>query len=379
MATSKDYSDDEDDNWLKDVQDADVFVMYNNDDEYEIFKYIFSIFEENNVSFVSPEQHIKPGYRTYQAIDQAIKTSKKMLLILSKESIEKFSFSLETLLALEKSLLTNKLSLIILLKDGLNEKDVPKLPILKYASHVILESNMHEKCIEKVIDMIKVDVTMDAVLPAGNLAAGMAWSHFTGFLEIVLHELANGIKKSEWFNDNLGHMPVCLFMLLPYSGRSTGKLGDDDPNVEEVGEIEIIINNRNYSPKVCKVTERDKNGQVKSEYYCVAQYPGAFCALGTIQQDIISRLPKQEREVEVQRFYHYLGEILNHDKYKQYGSLARMLMYNDEDKSEEASVSYQLRNGIQEVLKEHLGKPADGTIKQNIAECEKAQTARRLA
>ena len=77
-------------------------------------------------------------------------------------------------------------------------------------------------------------------------------------------ELANGIQKSEWFNDNLGHMPVCLFMLLPYSGRSTGKLGDDDPSVEEVGEIEIIINNRNYSPKVCKVTERDKNGQVKS-------------------------------------------------------------------------------------------------------------------
>ena len=77
-------------------------------------------------------------------------------------------------------------------------------------------------------------------------------------------ELANGIKKSEWFTDNLGHMPVCLFMLLPYSGRSTGKLGDDDPNVVEVGEIEIIINNRNYSPKVCKVTERDKNGQVKS-------------------------------------------------------------------------------------------------------------------
>ena len=57
---------------------------------------------------------------------------------------------------------------------------------------------------------------------------------------------------------------MCLFMLLPYSGRSTGKLGDDDPNVVEVGEIEIIINNRNYSPKVCKVTERDKNGQVKS-------------------------------------------------------------------------------------------------------------------
>jgi hypothetical protein len=59
MATSKDYSDDEDDNWLKDVQDADVFVMYNNDDEYEIFKYIFSIFEENNVfTLICPnEEH----------------------------------------------------------------------------------------------------------------------------------------------------------------------------------------------------------------------------------------------------------------------------------------------------------------------------------
>ena len=30
----------------------------------------------------------------------------------------------------------------------------------------------------------------------------------------------------------------------------------------------------------------------------------------------------------------------------------------DEDKSEEASVSYQLRKGIHEVIKEHLGNPA---------------------
>lgn len=59
-------------------------------------------------------------------------------------------------------------------------------------------------------------------------------------------------------------MPLCLFMLLPHSGRSTGKLGDDDRDVEEVGQIEIIINHRPYSPKVCKVTERDKNGHIKS-------------------------------------------------------------------------------------------------------------------
>ena len=82
--------------------------------------------------------------------------------------------------------------------------------------------------------------------------------------EFLISELAQGIKKSEWFNDNPGHMPVCLFMLLPFSGRSTGRLGDDDPSVEEVGEIEIKINHRPYSPKVCKVTEKDKNGQVKS-------------------------------------------------------------------------------------------------------------------
>jgi hypothetical protein len=62
-------------------KEKENFSILSFDDEYEIFKYIFSIFEENNVSFVSPEQHIRPGYRTYQAIDQAIKTSKKMLLI----------------------------------------------------------------------------------------------------------------------------------------------------------------------------------------------------------------------------------------------------------------------------------------------------------
>lgn len=33
-------------------------------------------------------------------------------------------------------------------------------------------------------------------------------------------------------------------------------------------------------------------------------------------------------------------------------------LFVDEDKSEEASVSYQLRKGIHEVIKEQLGKPA---------------------
>ncbi|XP_063429805.1 uncharacterized protein LOC134712311 isoform X2 [Mytilus trossulus] len=369
MATGRDPNvKDDEDPWLKAVENADVFVMYNNDDEYEISKYIFTIFQNNKVAYVSPEEHIMPGFRTYQAIDQAISASKKMLLILSKESIENFSFSLETLLALEKSLQTNKLRLIILLKDGLGEENIPKLPMLQLASHVILERNLHEKCIMNVIEMIRADVTIDSVLPAGNLAAGMAWSHFTGYLELVLPELAQGIKKSDWFNDNPGHMPLCLFMLLPHSGRSTGKLGDDDRDVEEVGQIEIIINHRPYSPKVCKVTERDKNGHIKSEYFCVAQYPGAFCALGTIKEEILCSFTKTQRDVEVQRFYHYLNEILNHEKYKQYGVLTKMLMYDDEEKGESATISYQLRQGVHDVIKNQLEKAAEGVKKAEETE-----------
>lgn len=81
------------------------------------------------------------------------------------------------------------------------------------------------------------------------------------FLFYIILALAQGIRKSDWFNNNPGHMPLCLFMLLPLSGRCAGSLAKEDQDVEEVGEIEIKINNRPYNPKVFKVSERDKNGQ----------------------------------------------------------------------------------------------------------------------
>lgn len=30
------------------------------------------------------------------------------------------------------------------------------------------------------------DVTLKSVIPAGNFATGLAWSHFTGYLKIIL-------------------------------------------------------------------------------------------------------------------------------------------------------------------------------------------------
>lgn len=154
MTASRDQQEDEDP-WLRDVQDAEVFVMYSDDDEYEISKYIFTIFSNNDVTYASPAENMMPGFRTPQAIAQAVRHSKKMLLILSKDSINKFSFSLEILLAIEKCLQTNKLNLIILLKDGIKEEDIPRIPMLQCAVPVILQSNLHERCISCVIQRIR--------------------------------------------------------------------------------------------------------------------------------------------------------------------------------------------------------------------------------
>lgn len=151
------YDDDEDDeteeSWLRRVRERDALIVYNEDDEYEVFKTVLAYFDSRDLSYALPQIDY-PGGNVMPSTSKAIENAKKVLLILSQNS-NNANFSLETFLALEKCLKYNKLCLTILTLRGFERKNIASIPMLQNATIVELDYNRQEICLEAVIRHIK--------------------------------------------------------------------------------------------------------------------------------------------------------------------------------------------------------------------------------
>jgi hypothetical protein len=147
-APGDDSSDDEYD-WMKKIDNSDVTIFFNSDDEYRIAKTILGEFDRKKIIYIRPGFSVPLGDHQYKNIAKAIQKSRKTLLILSRTAMQ-VDFSLETYLALEQCLQTGRLSLMVLLIDGMTVEDLPEIPFLQQASHMVLVDNYHERCMETI-------------------------------------------------------------------------------------------------------------------------------------------------------------------------------------------------------------------------------------
>lgn len=350
-----DESSDEDYHWMKDIDESDVTIFFKPEDAYRIEKTILSDFEHSKIKYIRPAISTPIAAHQYKNIAKAIKNSRKTLLILS-ESAKNIDFSLETYLALEQCLQTGRLSLMVLLIDGMSVQELPEIPFLQQATQMVLVDNYHERCMETVCRTLKREVRLNQLLPAGNFAVGMAWSHFAGYLKNILPVLAQYIQKSDIFQNNLGRMSTVFFMLCPLSAKGHRDIADIDPNVQNMGRVEIEMNGRKYTPTIYKVTGKNEKGK-DEEYFCCAEYPSALCALGLITDEVLNLLTPQQRRTEVERFKYKTDELLNHSRNPECLGRAKVLMFDDEGKGEESTPSRVLFKGVRSAIEETMLKP----------------------
>lgn len=149
-----DESSDDDYHWMKDIDESDVTIFFKPEDAYRIEKTILSDFEHSKIKYIRPAISTPIAAHQYKNIAKAIKNSRKTLLILS-ESAKNIDFSLETYLALEQCLQTGRLSLMVLLIDGMSVQELPEIPFLQQATQMVLVDNYHERCMETVCRTLK--------------------------------------------------------------------------------------------------------------------------------------------------------------------------------------------------------------------------------
>lgn len=135
-----------------------------------------------------------------------------------------------------------------------------------------------------------------------NVAEGLAWSYYFGYLKLVLPRLERQIAKSEQFRFKIKHKR--LFILLPKSCYTYPEIAEADYRVKSVGNLPGSkinrggIKDRIYKHTVHRVEMLRPDGTTE-EYYFVLEYATALMSLYQMSQNAAAPLSYQDRTNQV--------------------------------------------------------------------------------
>ncbi|XP_072529662.1 stimulator of interferon genes protein [Salminus brasiliensis] len=143
-----------------------------------------------------------------------------------------------------------------------------------------------------------------------NVAHGLAWSFYLGYLKLVLPELEEQVRKH--FSETREMLSsVRLHILLPLSAAATARLEEVDHNVcyhKNLPELQLDragIRKRVYKHSIYKITDQNKE-----DYYCVVEYATPLLTLYQMSQDGFAGFSAWDRRQQVLLFYTTLSHIL---------------------------------------------------------------------
>ncbi|XP_031568835.1 stimulator of interferon genes protein-like [Actinia tenebrosa] len=154
-----------------------------------------------------------------------------------------------------------------------------------------------------------------------NLADGLAWSFYFGYLKFVLPALKGQINESEKYRFEIDVQK--LFIILPKNCQVFDKISNEDTDPQKLIKDEENlpplrknrggIQDRIYRHTVHSITERKPGGKDK-KHYCVMEYATPLMTLFDMSDDRNAGLSREERDQQVVLFISKLKQILDEDK-----------------------------------------------------------------
>ncbi|KAK9517714.1 hypothetical protein VZT92_023060 [Zoarces viviparus] len=187
-----------------------------------------------------------------------------------------------------------------------------------------------------------------------NVAHGLAWSFYLGYLRLVLPRLEDSIKAfCETRKALCGRGSRKLLILVPLNANISHKLEEEDNNIRFYGNLpnnEIDragVQGRVYKHSVYSVL--DEHGEA---HQCVVEYATPLLTLHSMSQESSAGFGEPERRQQVLLFYRTLQEILEHslecrNRYK-------LILLNDEDEDDPRFLSKAILRHLQQQEREEF-------------------------
>ena len=135
-----------------------------------------------------------------------------------------------------------------------------------------------------------------------NVADGLAWSYYFGYLKLVLPRLEDQITKSTEFRYKITKKK--LFILLPKTCYTYDSIVKADNRVKCVGSLPEYLTNRagiqarSYKHSVHRIEMPSPDGRMK-EYHFILEYATPLMSLYDMSMHADASLTRQERDHQV--------------------------------------------------------------------------------
>ncbi|KAK3558564.1 hypothetical protein QTP86_021009 [Hemibagrus guttatus] len=143
-----------------------------------------------------------------------------------------------------------------------------------------------------------------------NVAHGLAWSFYLGYLKLVIPELEEQVKKHSNQTGVILHTSR-LHILLPLSAVAPAKIEEEDHKIrfhQNLPEIQLNragIRKRVYKHSIYKITDQEQK-----QYYCLLEYATPLLTLYQMSQDSTAGFSEHDRRQQVLLFHRTLSHIL---------------------------------------------------------------------
>ena len=134
-----------------------------------------------------------------------------------------------------------------------------------------------------------------------NVAGGLAWAYYVGYLKLVLPRLRYKIEESASFRNKVEKK---LFILVPRTCFVCGDVEDADSGVKFADHLPAMkisragMKERVYKQRVYVIEKTHPNGTVKEHYFLV-EYATPLMALYDMSRYVGASLSREERDYQV--------------------------------------------------------------------------------
>ncbi|XP_035524684.1 stimulator of interferon genes protein [Morone saxatilis] len=191
-----------------------------------------------------------------------------------------------------------------------------------------------------------------------NVAHGLAWSFYLGYLRLALPRLEESIAAFSATHQarKLGRGYRKLLILVPLNANISHKLEDEDDRIsffDNLPNNEIDragVRGRVYKHSVYRVL--DEHG---TAHDCVVEYATPLLTLYSMSQETSAGFGEPERRQQVLLFYRTLQDILEHSL--ECRNRYRLILLNDEHEDDPNFLSKALLRHLQQQEKEEFFLP----------------------
>ncbi|XP_039629931.1 stimulator of interferon genes protein isoform X2 [Polypterus senegalus] len=209
----------------------------------------------------------------------------------------------------------------------------------------------------------EVEISQICEINKKNVAHGLAWSFYIGYLKKVLPRLENSIKAyhAEKGNSILRYKDTRkVHILIPLDCHIPDEISKEDDNIHFLDNLPDTqlnvagVMKRSYKHSVYEIFDESKR-----PHYCIVEYATPLASLYEMSKDSQAAFSSQDRLEQTKLFYRTLKDILEDSK--ECGNLYRLVLLNDNKRGEDPHyISKEIIKHLKQQITEEYSVEEEG-------------------